>query len=102
MTRPESIAIAAGALLAWSGCSDAGPVTEIVVVVDGDLRVPEELDALTLDVDGVVMERTAAADLTEKGRPAHPPARGQRQVPRHPRLEAARRGRSKVPASHAL
>jgi hypothetical protein len=47
-------------------CSDTVlPLSQIVVLVDSDLSVPSELDALSIDVSGVLDMPHASADLTQ-------------------------------------
>jgi len=61
-----SLVLALGA----AGCSGEDPVTEIVVVVDSDLSVPSELDAVRIEVGGAGMDRTITGPLSgPDGRP---------------------------------
>jgi hypothetical protein len=61
---------AAASLLALLGCGkDATPLTQMVVVVDSDLRVPSELDAIAIEVSGAAALPQADADLTTQGLP---------------------------------
>ncbi|HEX2677074.1 MAG TPA: hypothetical protein VHM19_10555 [Polyangiales bacterium] len=56
------------ALLAACG-SDKTQLTQIVVVVDSDLKVPSELDHVTIEVSGAISMPTADADLKTKPLP---------------------------------
>ncbi|HEX7476512.1 MAG TPA: hypothetical protein VF331_01770 [Polyangiales bacterium] len=58
------------ALVLCSACTTTkSPVTQIVVVVDSDLKVPAELDTLTIQVTGAVNMPMASADLTQHALP---------------------------------
>jgi hypothetical protein len=62
-------ALAWASLLAF-GCGKAAtPLTQIVVVVDSNLNVPSELDAVSIAVGGAVDMPNADADLTKQGLP---------------------------------
>ncbi|HKP62211.1 MAG TPA: hypothetical protein VJV78_36010 [Polyangiales bacterium] len=53
-----------------SGCSgDPPPSTQIVVVVDSDMSVPDALDRIAIDVSGVKKVSVAAADLSKQDLP---------------------------------
>ena len=52
------------ALSAWACGSDSKPLTQIVVVVNSDLEIPAELDALEIAVSGVEGMPSASAALS--------------------------------------
>lgn len=73
ISRATLSGIAVGLALAMAGCAD--DLTQLVAVVDTDLRVPEELDRVVLEIDreanGALlgMGTRASLDLTLNTRP---------------------------------
>ena len=66
MMRGRVLAFAIWLACSIVACSDTvQPLTQIVVVVDSDLNVPNELDALQLEISGAMKASKAMADLTD-------------------------------------
>jgi hypothetical protein len=51
------------------GCSSPASLTQIAVTVESDMRVPSELDRLTISITGLTTDQSSAADLRQKGFP---------------------------------
>jgi len=60
------LAALALAMFAFAGVGCTGELTEIVVVVDSDMHVPLEIDAITIHVEGVGATRDVPTDLVER------------------------------------
>ncbi len=57
-------------ILALGACSSSGSsATQLVVTVDSDLKVPSEIDRVTIDVADHATAPEASADLTKQGLP---------------------------------